>query len=114
MKKIAYVGIILSLMMNPLSALEKRDCTGLKKLSKAFIACKSHNVKSGLTNVGSKVKENTIGKIKKKNDNTSEGTTTQKKDGLKEKINKKTTGFKDKANKTFSGRTKQYPKGVKK
>ena len=114
MKKIIYVGIILSIMINPLSALEGRDCSGLKKLSKAFIACKSHNLKAGLTNAGSSIKKNTIGKIKKKNDNTGQGTTGKMTEGLKEKVNKTAKGFKKKTSGIFSGTTKQYPKGVKK
>tara|TARA_B110000438_G_scaffold19509_1_gene17959 strand:+ start:166 stop:387 length:222 start_codon:yes stop_codon:yes gene_type:complete len=50
MKKIAFLGIIISFLMTPLSALEKQDCSGLKKLSKAFVACKSSNLKTGLAN----------------------------------------------------------------
>jgi hypothetical protein len=101
-------------MTNPLSALESRDCSGLKKLSKAFIACKSHNLKTGLTNAGSNIKKNTIGKVKKKNDNTDQGTTGKKTEGLKEKVNKTAEGFKKKTSGIFSGTTKQYPKGIKK
>ena len=88
MKKIAYVGIILSLLINPLSALEKKDCSGLKKLSKAFVTCKSNNFKAGLTNAGSQVKKNTIGKIKKKDTKKDTPTTKKKTDGLKSKVNK--------------------------
>ena len=65
MKIIAFLGIIISFLITPLSALEKKDCSGLKKLSKAFVACKSSNLKAGITNTGSKIKKNTIGKIKK-------------------------------------------------
>ena len=109
MKKITYFIFALSLLMSPVSALEKRDCAELKKLSKAFMACKSHNLKAGLTNAGSKIKKNTIGKIKKNNNNTNENS-----EGLKEKVNKKAEGIKKKANEAFSGHTKQYPKGIKK
>ena len=114
MKIIAYVSIILSILINPLYALEKNDCTGIKKLSKAFIACKSNNLKAGLTNAGSNIKKNTIGKIKKKNTNTNEDTINKKTEALKEKVNKTTEGIKKKTNSIFSGTTKQYPKGVKK
>ena len=124
MKKIAYVGVILSLMMNPLSAIEKRDCSGLKKLSKAFMACKSYNFKAGLTNVGSQVKKNTIGKVKKDkttNDETSsEGkiakTIKKKASGLKKKtiaLKNPLKGFKNPLKGIFSGTTKQYPRGTK-
>ena len=114
MKKLTYFIITLSLIVNSASALEKKDCSELKKLSKAFIACKSNNLKAGLTNVGSNIKKNTIGKIKKKNTNTSENTTNKKTEALKEKVNKTTEGIKKKTNSIFSGTTKQYPKGVKK
>ena len=112
MKIIAYVSIILSILINPLYALEKNDCTGIKKLSKAFIACKSNNLKAGLTNAGSNIKKNTIGKIKKRNTNTSEGATNKKTEVLKEKVSKTAEGFKKKTSGIFSGTTKQYPKGV--
>ena len=59
MKNIAYLSIMISLLITPLSALEKKDCSGLKKLSKAFIACKSGNLKVGIVNTGSKIKKNT-------------------------------------------------------
>ena len=117
MKKIAYVGVILSLMMNPLSAIEKRDCSGLKKLSKSFMACKSYNFKAGLTNAGSQVKKNTIGKIKK-DKTTNDETSSEGK--IAKTIKKKTValknplkGFKNPLNSIFSGTTKQYPKGTK-
>jgi len=40
MKKLAYLSIILSLLIGPLSAIEKKDCSGIKKISKEFLACK--------------------------------------------------------------------------
>ena len=111
MKKIAFVGIVLLLMINPLSALEKRDCSELKKLSKAFVACKSHNLKAGLTNAGSKVKKNTIGKIKKNNGNNEN--TDENSEGLKEKVSIKAEEIKKKTSNLFNGSTKQYPKYLK-
>ena len=68
MKKIIFVMILLIGSISSINAAEKKDCSGIKKLSKAFVACKSHNLKAGLTNAGSKVKKNTIGKIKKNNE----------------------------------------------
>ena len=65
MNKITYFVIALILMLSSASALEKKDCSGLKKLSKAFIACKSGNLKVGIVNTGSSIKKGTIGKIKK-------------------------------------------------
>ena len=124
MKKIAYVGIIISLMISPLSAIEKRDCSGLKKLSKAFMGCKSYNFKAGLTNVGSQVKKNTIGKVKKDkttNDETSSEskiakTIKKKASSLKKKtvaLKNPLKGFKNPLKGIFSGTTKQYPRGTK-
>jgi hypothetical protein len=95
MKNIAYLSIMISLLITPLSALEKKDCSGLKKLSKAFIACKSGNLKVGIVNTGSKIKKNTVGKIKiPKKDSTNEENIAN--------VKKKNTGM-----------TKQYPKGTK-
>ena len=60
MKKITYLIIAISLIINSASALEKKDCSGLKKLSKAFIACKSGNLKAGIVNTGSAIKKGTV------------------------------------------------------
>ena len=109
MKNIAYLAIVLLLITNTVSALEKRDCTGLKKLSKAFMACKSGNFKTGIVNAGSKIKENTIGKVKKKDTKNTETTANKISKATKEK----TLGFKNKLDKIFSGTTKQYPKYMK-
>ena len=109
MKNLAYLSIIISLLVTPLNALEKKDCSSLKKLSKAFIACKSANFKAGVVNAGSNIKKNTIGKVKKKEKNTGETTVRKKTTATKEK----TKGIKNKLNKMFSGKTKQYPKGTK-
>ena len=106
MKNIAYLALVLLLITNTVSALEKSDCTGLKKLSKAFLACKSGNFKAGIVNTGSKIKKNTVGKIPKKKTKNGETTTSKMSKSAKEK----TQGFKNKLNKIFSGTTKQYPK----
>tara|TARA_B100000787_G_scaffold130490_1_gene99415 strand:+ start:272 stop:703 length:432 start_codon:yes stop_codon:yes gene_type:complete len=140
MKKIAFLGIIISFLITPLSALEKQDCSGIKKLSKAFVACKSSNLKTGITNTGSKIKKNTIGKIKKpKKKKPKKLAVTEEKpvEIIKEvkaiekkdcsqlkKISKAfvackssnlKTGLANKriANKAFKGNTKKYPKYVK-
>ena len=97
MKKITYLIIALSLIINSASALEKKDCSGLKKLSKAFIACKSGNLKAGIVNVGSSIKKGTVGKIKKV-----------------KAIKVKKPKIKSSGDKVTSGTTKQYPKGIKK
>jgi hypothetical protein len=86
-----------------------KDSTGLKKLSKAFMACKSGNFKAGVVNTGNKIKKNTIGKVKKKD--THNGETTANK--ISKVTKEKTQGFKNKLSKIFSGTTKQYPKYIK-
>ena len=94
MKNIAYLAIVLLLITNTVSALEKRDCTGLKKLSKAFLTCKSGNFKAGVVNTGSKLKKNTIGKVKKK-DTVNDETTANK---ITKATKEKTQGFKNSIN----------------
>ena len=108
MKKITYLIIALSLIINSASALEKKDCSGLKKLSKAFIACKSGNLKAGIVNTGSAIKKGTVGKIKKNNENNEN--TNENSEGLKEKVSIKAEEIKKKASNLFDGSTKQYPK----
>ena len=109
MKNIAYLAIVLLLITNTVSALEKRDCTGLKKLSKAYLTCKSGNFKAGIVNTGSQIKKNTVGKVKIKK--TKNGETTASK--ISKSTKEKTQGIKNKLNKIFSGTTKQYPKYIK-
>jgi len=97
MNKITYLVMALILMLSSASALEKRDCTVLKKLSKAFIACKSGNLKAGIINTGSSIKKGTVGKIKKVK------ATKDKKPKIKSSVDG-----------VLKGTTKQYPKGIKK
>tara|TARA_B100000787_G_scaffold149459_1_gene121440 strand:+ start:333 stop:617 length:285 start_codon:yes stop_codon:yes gene_type:complete len=94
MKKIIFVMILLIGSISSINAAEKKDCSGIKKLSKAFVACKSGNLKAGIVNTGSKIKKKTVGKIKKpkKTSSTEENNTNVKKKW---------------------GMTKQYPKGTK-
>ena len=112
MKKITYLIIALSLIINSASALEKKDCSGLKKLSKAFIACKSGNLKAGIVNTGSAIKKGTVGKIKKEKKITNENdtNTTNK---IAKKIKEKAVSLENPLNGIFSGNTKQYPKYLK-
>ena len=97
MKKITYLIIALSLIINSASALEIKDCSGLKKLSKAFITCKSGNLKAGIVNTGNSIKKGTVGKIKKVK-------------ATKDKQPK----IKSSGDGVLKGTTKQYPKGIKK
>jgi hypothetical protein len=108
MNKITYFVIAITLMLSSASALEKEDCSGLKKLSKAFIACKSGNLKAGIVNTGSAIKKGTVGKIKKNNENNEN--TNENSEGLKEKVSIKAEEIKKKASNLFDGSTKQYPK----
>ena len=113
MKKITYFVIALSLMFNSASALEKKDCSSLKKLSKAFIACKSGNLKAGIVNTGSAIKKGTVGKIKNKDkDNNEESASKTSK--IVKATKDKTSKIKSSFGGLFKGTTKQYPKGVKK
>ena len=97
MNKITYFTIAIILMLSSASALEKKDCSGIKKLSKAFIACKSGNLKAGIINTGSSIKKGTVGKIKKVK-------------ATKDKQPK----IKSSGDGVLKGITKQYPKGIKK
>jgi hypothetical protein len=54
MKKISFLITIILLLITPLTAAEKKDCSELKKFSKEFFTCKSTNVKSGIKNKLSK------------------------------------------------------------
>ena len=112
MNKITYFVIAIILMLSSASALEKKDCTGLKKLSKAFIACKSGNLKAGIINTGSSIKEGTVGKIKKKKINNEDETSTATK--IVNATKDKTSKVKSSVGGLFKGTTKQYPKGIKK
>ena len=50
MKKISYSITLILLLITPLNAAEKKDCSELKKFSKQFFTCKSGNLKSGIGN----------------------------------------------------------------
>jgi hypothetical protein len=113
MNKITYFVIAIILMLSSASALEKKDCTGLKKLSKAFIACKSGNLKAGIINTGSSIKQGTVGKIKKEkkiNNENDTSTATKIVNATKDKTSK----VKSSIGGLFKSTTKQYPKGIKK
>ena len=113
MKKIATLTFVMSLLITPLNALEKMDCSGLKKISKAFIACKSGNLKAGIINTGSSIKQGTVGKIKKEkkiNNENDTSTATKIVNATKDKTSK----VKSSIGGLFKSTTKQYPKGIKK
>jgi hypothetical protein len=109
MNKITYFTIAIILMLSPASALEKKDCSGIKKLSKAFIACKSGNLKAGIINTGSSIKKGTVGKIKKEkkiNNENDSSTATKIVNATKDKA----SNVKSSVDGLFKGTTKQYPK----
>ena len=133
MKKVAYLVIAVSLFITPLNAIEKRDCSNIKKISKAYVVCKSSNLKAGIVNTGKKIKKNTTGKTKKvKKEPSNEKKVKIIKTNKIKKISKitkeKTTAstaqvkasaeiLKKKFTKIFlglgKGSKKQYPKGSK-
>jgi hypothetical protein len=122
MKKIIYLVIILFSSTIQISAKETNDCSGIKKLSREYMACKAGNFKTGLKNVGKglsvtgeKIKENTVGKVKKK-EKIKEKNKTSTANKIKVVTTEKALSFKE----GFKGLTdifkgsKQYPKGIKK
>ena len=48
MKKFAALLFLMTLLITPISAAEKNDCSELKKLSMAYVTCKSGNLKVGI------------------------------------------------------------------
>ena len=69
MKKILIVLIVYLLSTNVLVANES-DCSGIKKLSKEYLACKAKNIKEGANNANNKIKEGSA----KKTEQIKEGT----------------------------------------
>ena len=133
MKKTLYLIIFLLGSVTTINAAEKRDCSGIKKLSKDYIACKTGNIKAGMLNQGDNKKWKNSGEATTPTEKTEKVSATVKiKDTASNTTNKiKTTasdaGEKFKAgasntannikkhfNKAFKKSTKQYPKGIKK
>jgi len=54
MNKFIYILTGVILLMTPLNANEKKDCSDIKKFSKSYLACKSNNLKKGIQNKTSK------------------------------------------------------------
>ena len=54
MNKFTYILAFLILLIAPLNANEKKDCTNIKKFSKSYFACKSNNLKKGIKDKTSK------------------------------------------------------------
>ena len=64
MIKLIFISLVIFGFIFPANAIEKQDCSNIKKLSKAYIVCKSGNLKKGIVNTGSKIKKGTISKAK--------------------------------------------------
>ena len=69
MTKIIFLTILLFSFTYTVNAGEKRDCSGLKKISKAYIACKSGNFrtsmkKNNIAETGANVSKGIAGKVK--------------------------------------------------
>ena len=68
MKKIIFLTIVLFGFTYSVNAVEKMDCSGLKKISKAYIACKSGNFKTSMkknniAQTGTNISKGIIGKV---------------------------------------------------
>ena len=112
--KIIYIIIILVWSSTIVQAADKRDCSGIKKLSKEFITCKTGNIKAGIVNAGSSIKKNTVDKAKK-TETEKEPKTTKKVASEKDKsFSNKAKSFGEGFSNIFKGSTKQYPKGIQK
>ena len=69
MKKIIFLTIVLFSFTYSVNAVEKNDCSGLKKISKAYIACKSGNFKTSMkknniAQTGTNVSKGIVSKVK--------------------------------------------------
>ena len=56
MKKIL-LTLIIYLLSSSVSIGNENDCSGIKKLSKEYLACKAKNFKDGANNINNKIKE---------------------------------------------------------
>jgi len=61
MKKIL-TTLIIYLLYSGISIANESDCSGIKKLSKEYLACKAKNIKDGANNVNNKIKKGTSDK----------------------------------------------------
>ena len=69
MKKIIFLTIALFGLSYSVNAVEKIDCSGLKKISKTYIACKSGNFKTSMkknniAQTGTNVSKGIVSKVK--------------------------------------------------
>ena len=64
MKKILLASMVYILSCS-ISVANENDCSGIKKLSKEYLACKAKNIKNNANNVNNKIKEGSVIKTKK-------------------------------------------------
>ena len=82
MKKIL-ITLIVYLLSSSVSIANENDCSGIKKLSKEYLACKAKSIKDSANNVNNKIKEGSA----KKTEQIKEGTKNIF-NNIKNKINK--------------------------
>ena len=63
MKK-TLITLIVFLLSSSVSVANESDCSGIKKLSKEYLACKTKNIKDGANNFNNKIKEGSTNKTK--------------------------------------------------
>ena len=61
MKKII-ITLIVYLLSSSVTVANENDCSGIKKLSKEYLACKAESIKDGANNVNNKIKEGSASK----------------------------------------------------
>ena len=68
MKTFLIIILTLSINFTYVVAAEKKNCSGIKKISKEYMSCKAGNILKSTKNVGGKLKKGTtnkVGKLKK-------------------------------------------------
>ena len=63
MKKLLTI-LVIYLLSSSVSIANENNCTGIKKLSKEYLACKAKNIKDGANNINNKIKEGSANKTK--------------------------------------------------
>ena len=61
MKK-TLITLIVYLLFSNVAVANKSDCSGIKKLSKEYLACKAKNFKDGANKVNNKIKKGSANK----------------------------------------------------
>ena len=121
MKKIIYLLLAIIITLNPVNAAEKKNCSGMKKFSKEFIACKAGNFKKGLNITKKKENKKKSKETKKPKNNKKianvqkiKETTKKTTENLRDTIANKKAKIKNTFNNIWGKTTKRYPKGTKK